>query len=157
MEKSIPVSVEQLFHTEAETLWAALTEVSQMRQWYFDAIPDFKAQVGFKTQFNVQAGGRDFPHVWKVTEVIPLQKISYDWEITGYEIDSYVNFELAPKEGNICLTLNCHGIESYPDNIPEFTRESCHAGWTYFIKESLPNYINALKKDNMRQHNFTDD
>ncbi len=74
MEKSTPVSVEQLFDTDAETVWAALTEAHRMRLWYFDAIPDFKAKVGFKTQFNVQSGGRDFPHVWRVTEVIPFQK-----------------------------------------------------------------------------------
>lgn len=144
MEKPIPVQVEHLFDTDTSTLWAALTEVRQMRQWYFDAIPDFSPHLGFKTQFNVQSGGRDFPHVWKVTEVIPLQKISYDWEVTGYEIDSFVTFELAEKASKTSLTLNCYGIESYPDNIPEFTRESCHAGWTYFIKESLPNYINSL-------------
>ena len=42
-----------------------------MRQWYFENIPAFKAEVGFETQFEIHNQGRIFPHRWKVTKVVP--------------------------------------------------------------------------------------
>ena len=46
-----------------------------MIKWFFDNIPEFKPEVGFETQFNVNTGERDFHHVWTITEAIPGQKI----------------------------------------------------------------------------------
>jgi hypothetical protein len=31
--------------------------------------------------------------------------------------------------------------EDFPDNIPEFSREIGLQGWTYFIKESLTDFL----------------
>jgi hypothetical protein len=33
-----------------------------MRQWYFPMLPDFKAEVGFSVEFNVECEGRNFLH-----------------------------------------------------------------------------------------------
>ena len=51
-----------------------------MRKWYFENIPSFKPEVGFKTQFNVQSQHRNFLHIWKVTEVVPKKMITYNWK-----------------------------------------------------------------------------
>jgi len=48
-----PIIVEQTFNTSVDTVWNALTEIDQMRKWYFESIPSFKPEVGFETQFNV--------------------------------------------------------------------------------------------------------
>ena len=45
-------------------LWHALTDAQVMRQWFFDNIPDFKPEVGFTTEFMVDAGERQFLHQW---------------------------------------------------------------------------------------------
>lgn len=38
-------------------------------------------------------------------------------------------------------------LESFPQNTPEFKRESCVGRWGYFIKHRLKNYLNnQLKK-----------
>ncbi|NHF60547.1 SRPBCC domain-containing protein [Flavobacteriaceae bacterium TP-CH-4] len=145
MKPPIPVVVTQEFDTPLENIWTAITEVDQMKCWYFDNIPAFKPEVGFETRFNVQSNGRDFLHIWKVTEVRPPTQLVYSWSFMGYEVDSYTVFELEQKGEKSILTLRCYGIESYPDDVPEFTRESCTAGWNYFIKESLPSYIDSLK------------
>ena len=87
------------------------------------------------------SGGRDFLHLWKVTEVIPLQKIAYDWKYDGYPGDAFVVFELFKQDGATKLRLTVNVRESFPEDIPEFTRESCIGGWEYFIKERLKEHL----------------
>jgi hypothetical protein len=46
------------------------------------------------------------------------------------------------KLGNLTkLTLTARVVEDFDDSIPEFKRESCVAGWNYFIKERLSDYL----------------
>ncbi|WP_046745059.1 SRPBCC family protein [Kordia zhangzhouensis] len=137
-----PVIVTQRFNQSVETVWKAITDVSHMRQWFFDNIPDFKAQVGFQTKFNVKAPSRDFLHLWTITEVIPQQKIVYNWKYEGLSGDSLVTFQLEETQNGSLLTLTTTVVEDFPEEIPEFARESCLAGWNYFIKEQLLLYLN---------------
>ncbi|MEL7124229.1 MAG: SRPBCC domain-containing protein, partial [Bacteroidota bacterium] len=85
--------------------------------------------------------GRVFPHQWKIMEVIPQQKIVYNWRYEGYAGDSMVSFELIENDAQTTLRLTHQVLESFPQDIPEFTRESCLGGWNYFIKESLSKYL----------------
>ena len=136
-ESDEPVVIEQTFEAPIETVWRSITEIDLMRQWYFENIPDFRAEVGFETQFNVHSQGRDFLHMWRVTEVAPLSKIACDWRFDGYPGDSFVVFELF-EEGDLTrLRLTACVRESFPQDIPEFTRDSCVAGWEYFIRQRL--------------------
>ena len=141
MKGTNPIIAEQSFNIPIEKVWNAITEVEQMRQWYFDNIPDFRPEVGFETRFNVQSNGMDFMHLWKITEVIPQKKIAYSWNYEDYDGDAWVEFELSEKLNGTELTLSCFGIESFSNDIPDFTRESCQAGWDYFIKDSLPKFL----------------
>ena len=54
-----------------------------MKQWYFSALDDFKPE-GIQTQFNVRNGNKDYLHIWKVAEVKPGKRISYEWNFGGY-------------------------------------------------------------------------
>ncbi len=137
-----PVIVTQNFTQSVETLWKAITEVTQMRQWFFDNIPDFKAEVGFKTEFNVKAPSRDFMHLWTITEVILNKKLVYNWKYQDLAGDSFVTFELTPITEGAQLTLTTTVTEDFSDDIPEFKRESCVGGWNYFIKQQLVAYLN---------------
>ena len=40
-----PIIVEQSFSKPVETVWNAITEITEMRQWYFKNIPAFKPEV----------------------------------------------------------------------------------------------------------------
>ena len=137
-----PVIVEQLFKKPVNLVWKAITELDQMRLWYFDNIPDFKAEIGFTTQFNVKAPSRDFLHIWKVTEVIPQKKITYNWTFKDCDGSGDVTFELFEQNSQTLLRLTNIVIEDFDDAIPEFRRESCLAGWNYFIKDRLVSFIN---------------
>lgn len=136
-----PIVVEQTFDTSLDTVWKSITEINLMRQWYFENIPAFKPEVGFETSFMVQSGDRDFLHMWKVTEVVPRKKISYDWKFEGYPGESSAAFELFDNGKSTMLRLTVTVGEDFPEDIPEFKRESCIDGWKYFIKERLKRYL----------------
>ena len=136
-----PIIVEQSFNATIESVWKAITEVDQMRQWFFENIPSFKPEVDFETQFNVQSQDRNFLHMWKVTEVVPQKLIRYNWKYEGYPGDSYVVYELFEENNLTKLRLTAQVLEDFPEDIPEFKRESCIEGWTYFIKERLKKYL----------------
>ena len=114
-------------------------------KWYFENIPDFKPEVGFETSFLIENEGRKFTHEWKITEVEPLKKITYEWRFKEYPtILGVVTFLISEKENKTLLKVTNQGIETWPNNVPEFTRESCQGGWEYFINQNLKNYINEL-------------
>jgi uncharacterized protein YndB with AHSA1/START domain len=138
-----PVVVEETFNKSVEEVWSAITELDQMVKWYFDNIPEFKPEVGFETKFIVKSEERTFPHLWKIVEVIPNKKIKYNWKYENYPGDSYVTFELFDEEGSTKLVVTNEVVEDFPNDIPEFKRESCKAGWNYFIKERLKNFLDG--------------
>ena len=136
-----PIIVEQVFDVAPNIVWRAITEIDLMRQWYFQNIPDFSAQVGFETKFDVQSDERVFPHCWRVTEVVPQKKLVYDWSYDNYPGDAYVVWELLDEGKSTRLRLTVRVREDFPDDIPEFTRESCIGGWDYFIKDRLKAFL----------------
>jgi len=138
-----PIIIEQLFDNTTQVVWAALTQHERMIRWFFEEIPGFRAEVGFKTRFNVKAPSRDFMHLWEVTEVIPQKRIVTNWKYEGFEGDSFVIMELDDQKGKTKLTLTTKIVEDFDGTIPEFNYESGVAGWTYFIKERLYTYLNA--------------
>lgn len=136
-----PIIVEQTFDASVETVWNAITKLDQMRQWYFENIPAFKPEVGFETQFDVETGERIFPHQWKITEAIPLKSIAYNWKYENYPGDSFVTFEISAENGYTKLKLTHRVTEDFPEDIPEFSRESGIEGWKYFICKRLKEFL----------------
>mgnify|MGYP000454038907 CR=1 FL=1 len=135
------IIVHQDFNKDRRTVWKAITELDQMKQWYFENIPEFKAEVGFTTQFLVTNNGKDFTHQWTVTEVIPYKKITYDWTYKEYPGKGEVTFDLSGINQKTILMVMNKGLNSFPEDIPEFSRKSCQDGWGYFIQERLKAYL----------------
>lgn len=142
-DRSQPVIVEATFDAPITKVWKAITDRDEMIQWYFDNIPDFKPEVGFKTAFNVKAESRDFYHQWEVTEVEPLKKLVYQWSFKDIPGKSPSIWELEVVNDEVLLRLTATGLDKFPADIPEFTWESCFGGWNYFLKERLKNYLSA--------------
>ncbi|MBD3224189.1 MAG: SRPBCC domain-containing protein [Caldithrix sp.] len=138
-----PIVVEQTFNTSVENVWSAITTLHEMKQWFFENIPSFNPVVGFETRFVVKVGDRIFPHIWKLTEVEPYRRITYDWRYEGYTGRAYVTFELFPQGEQSRLRLTFKAVEPFPEYIPEFKRESGVEGWKYFINKRLKNYLEA--------------
>ena len=136
------VIVEETLNVDRLTVWKAITELNQMQKWFFENLPSFKPDVGFETQFNVSSDDRDFMHLWKITEVVLYKKLVCNWKYENIPGNSYVTFELVEEDKNSTkIIVTSEGLESFPIDIPEFTRESCTAGWNYFIKDRLKEYL----------------
>jgi uncharacterized protein YndB with AHSA1/START domain len=140
-KEEAPIVVEQDFDRSVSDVWNAITRIGEMRKWYFENIPDFKAEVGFVTQFVVESGGRSFLHLWKVTEIDPQRKVVCSWKFGGLPGDSFVTFEVSGDEKAARLRVTTLVQENFPEDIPEFSRESCLGGWNYFIKDRLKAYL----------------
>lgn len=139
-----PVLVEQKFNVPSKEVWEAITVLDKMHTWYFNNIPAFKTEVGFETAFLIENEGRSFTHLWKITEVIPFKKITYEWRFNEYpSVLGTVSFEIFEEKKGTNLRVTNYGIETFPRDVPEFTRESCQAGWEYFINQNLKKFLDA--------------
>lgn len=140
-----PIVITQEFNASIDKVWTAITNKDQMIKWFFEMIPDFEPIVGFETSFNLHHNGNDYLHLWKVIEVIPKQKIVYSWKYGGHMGDSFVVWELTANSNKTFLNFSHHGQNSFPQDNPDFTRESCVQGWTFFIHERLKEYLNKVE------------
>ena len=127
------VVVERTLNAPVQKVWKALTDVDQMREWYFD-LKEFKPKVGFEFEFVVEHEGNTYHHLCKVTEVIPHQKIAYTWRYKGEPGDSLVTFELLPDGDKTKLRLTHEGLETFPKT-PAYARKNFEAGWTGIASE----------------------
>jgi len=140
-----PLVIERTFNAAIDKVWKAITDINQMRQWYFPQLVDFKAEEGFETQFNVHHEGRDFLHIWKVRDVIPLKKISVEWKYGGYPGNSLLAFELFEQGSKTKLILTHQGIETFmPEKYPELSKKNFTEGWTQFMDRGLKDFLEAI-------------
>ncbi|SEM32108.1 Uncharacterized conserved protein YndB, AHSA1/START domain [Aquimarina amphilecti] len=136
-----PIVIEECYAISQEKVWRSITDVREMRLWFFATINSFVPEIGFKTEFLVKVEDRNYTHCWEVLEVVPNEKITYTWSYAEYSGDAFVTFELSKKENQTRLKLSLTVIEDFPSDIPEFSRESCIAGWNYFLGERLKEYL----------------
>jgi uncharacterized protein YndB with AHSA1/START domain len=138
------VVIERTYNAPVGKVWKALTDVDQMRQWYFD-LKEFKTEVGFEFEFTVEHEGAKYHHLCKITEVIPQKKIAYTWRYAGEEGDSLVAFELFADGDKTQLKLTHEGLETFP-KLPAYARRNFEAGWTEIIGSSLKQYVEETKR-----------
>lgn len=138
-----PIVVEQDFMASADAAWKALTVHSEMIQWYFNNIPDFKPELGFTCKFMVRSEERTFTHLWEVDKVEEGKAIGYSWQYDEYEGKSHSLFEVFEQGEGCKVRITCTGLDTMPDDLPEFTRESCEGGWKYFIQGNLKDYLDG--------------
>src|SRR3989475_13045884 len=127
------IIVVRTFDAPVGRVWTALTDVNEMRQWYFD-LKDFKAEVGCEFEFVVEHEGNTYHHLCKVTEVIAEKKIAYTWRYKGEPGDSLVTFELLPDGDKTKLRLTHEGLETFPKT-PAYARKNFEAGWKGIASE----------------------
>jgi uncharacterized protein YndB with AHSA1/START domain len=138
------IVMERTLNAPVARVWKALTDVDQMRQWYFD-LKEFRPQVGFEFEFVVEHEGNTYHHLCRVTDVVPEKKIAYTWRYKGEPGDSLVTFELAPEDDKTRLKLTHTGIETFPKT-PAYARKNFEAGWTAIIGSDLKEFVEKKQK-----------
>ena len=135
------VVIERTFAAPVARVWKALTDVGEMKQWYFD-LKEFKPEVGFEFEFTVEHKGMTYHHLCKIIEVIPQKKLAYTWRYKGHQGDSLVTFALFADGDKTRLTLTHEGLETFPKT-PSFARKSFMEGWTQLIGSSLKEFVES--------------
>ena len=135
------VEVSEVISASMEEVWMAITDPLEMRKWYFEKIPDFKPEPGFETSFIMDSGERLFTATWRITEVIPGSRITCVWSYEEYPGEGPVTFILSAEGDKTRITVLNEGLDTFPQEIPEFHEESCRSGWEYFIQSRLPEYF----------------
>ena len=139
-----PVIVEQTFEVSIEELWAAITDPEQMRLWFFEQIPDFRPEVDFRTTFSIEHGDKQYQHVWRIAEVVPGEKIVYDWSYEGLPGRGLVTWDLLSEGNRSSLKITNAILEAFPQDDPAFHRESCEAGWDFLINDQLVDHLTPM-------------
>lgn len=137
-----PIIKEVTINAPAEAVWKAITNRDEMQQWYFD-IAEFRAEPGFEFRFTGQSedSQREFAHLCKVTEVIPMKKLSYTWRYENREGNSLVTFELFEENGATRVKLTHEGVETFAANGPDFVKTNFEAGWNEIIGKLLKQHV----------------
>jgi uncharacterized protein YndB with AHSA1/START domain len=135
-----PFVIERTFNSGIEKVWQAITDKEQMKQWYFD-IADFKPETGCEFLFTGGNDDRVYLHLCKITELVKFKKLKYSWRYDGYEGNSFVSFEVFSEGEKTRLKLTHEGLETFPQNVPDFARRNFEEGWTYIIGKSLPDFL----------------
>ncbi len=137
-----PVVLERTLNALIEKVWTAITDKDAMKDWYFD-LAVFQPEVGFEFSFKGGTEHKTYVHRCRVTEVEVGRKITYSWRYEGYEGISYVTFELFDDSGKTKVRLTHDGLDTFPANNPDFARENFVQGWTHFICQALPGYVES--------------
>ena len=132
-ETADAVIVERTLNAPVANVWKALTDVDQMREWYFD-LKEFKPEVGFEFEFVVEHEGNRYHHLCRITEVLPEKKIAYTWRYKGEPGTSLVTFELSADGQKTRVKVTHTGIETFPKS-PAYARKNFEAGWTAIAAE----------------------
>lgn len=144
--KNEPFVIERSYPAPVATVWKAITDKDEMKQWYFE-FHEFVPEVGFEFKFW---GGPDencqYLHLCKITEVIPERKLAYSWSYDGYEGNSLVTFELFAEGDLSRVKLTHEALETFPSGNPDFARKSFEEGWTWIIGTSLKEFLENKQK-----------
>ena len=143
-QSSEAIVIERTLNAPVAKVWKALTDVKEMRQWYF-YLKEFKPQVGFEFEFAVEHEDNRYHHLCRVTEVIPQKKIAYTWRYKGEPGNSLVTFELSAEGEKTRLKLTHSEIETFPKT-QAYARKNFEAGWTAIIGTELKKFVETTGK-----------
>lgn len=135
-----PIVIEQTFSVPAETVWKAITDNEQMKQWYF-SLDEFRPEEGFTFQFEGGDGKQTYLHRCRITEAVPNKKLSHTWQYEGQPEGTQVTFELFDEGDKTRLKLTHEGLEKISHHGPAFARENFVEGWKGIIGTSLKNFL----------------
>jgi uncharacterized protein YndB with AHSA1/START domain len=145
--KNEPFVIERTYKAPVEKVWKAITDKDQMKEWYFN-VPEFKPEVGTEFRFYGGTPEKQWLHLCKVTEVIPMRRLTYSWRYDGYGGNSFVTFELFEEGEATRLRLTHAGLETFPGDVPELRPENFAEGWTSIIGTSLRDFLETAAVTN---------
>ncbi|WP_297984329.1 SRPBCC domain-containing protein [uncultured Chryseobacterium sp.] len=135
------VVVKQRVNAPVEKVWNALTDKSEMKNWYFD-IPDFELGVHNEFNFYEPGGENKFHHHGEILEIEPNAKLKHTWSYPEFSKEkTLVKWELERDGDATNVTLTHKGLENFDHLGKDFGHESFEAGWKELVGKSLKDYV----------------
>lgn len=140
------IILSQRFDAPVDTVWKALSEEANLKEWYFD-VQNYIFQVGTEFSFYEEGTAKQFLHVCKFLEIIPLQRISHTWTHPQQsQGSSILTWDLEDQGDKTLVTLTHAGVENFADAGPAFAPANFEMGWNAILKTNLRNYLYGIKK-----------
>lgn len=139
------ISVTIKIKASATRVWQALTEINQMKEWYFD-IQDFDLNEGSVFNFYETGGTNQFHHRCKMLKIVPEKLLSHTWTHPSHSKgESVVTWNIVENQEFTEVTLQHDGLENFNDAGPDFAPENYQFGWEGLLM-MLKNYLHGLQK-----------
>ena len=139
--KNNPIIIQYVFNVPKDEIWSALTDIDKLRQWYLD-LTELKPEKGYEFKFYMgEDNNKKYWHLCKILEVEKNKKLSYSWKFEGLKGESIVTFDLSEFDGATTVRLTHDGIETFPTDIPDLSRENFIEGWTFIITKNLKEFL----------------
>lgn len=135
------VVVKQRVNAPVEKVWNALTDKSEMKEWYFD-IPDF--ELGIHNEFNFYEPGGENKYYYhgEILEVITNEKFKHSWTYPEFSKEkTIVRWELEKDGEGTVVTLTHKGLENFDHLGKDFQKESFEEGWNDILGKSLKEFL----------------
>ena len=136
----------QFINAPAGTVWQALTEPSQMKEWYFD-IPDFELRTGASFNFYEPGTMRKYHHRCTVKEIVACRKLVHSWAYPLHSAgETLLVWELTETAHGTEVKITHSALENIASAGDEFSSASCQAGWDEILA-SLKNFVETKTKE----------
>jgi uncharacterized protein YndB with AHSA1/START domain len=134
------ITVQQQLNAPVQVVWQALTNATQMKNWYF-ATEDFIAEPGFGFVMYGEKDGNYFPIHCCILEVVTNKRLSYSWKEESLGAATIVNFELLEIGPHTLLTLTHTGLKNTAPTLTHLAAARQMTGWENIIQQSLKDYV----------------
>jgi len=147
MEQDKKISLTKIYQAPIETVWKAITERKQLKEWYFDFSEDFKLEIGNTFEwYGGEPGGKQWLHRGKMVEIIENKRLIHTWEYPGYTGISTITWELKAIDEKTTELYFTHDFTiPFEPNEEALRRESFLAGWEYILNIGWPEYLNKIQ------------
>lgn len=140
---SHPIIIEQKVNASAEKVWKALTDINEMKIWYFD-IPDFIPEEGAVFNFYEPGDEKKYHHQAEILEIIPEKKLKHTWFYPEFsDQKTIVTWELEAQGESTWIRLTHENIDGFNDLGENFSEKAFKEGWTQLTEQSLKRYLES--------------
>ena len=147
LEVHHPVALQRVYEAPIAKVWEAITDKSQLKQWYFDFSEQFELEVGHV--FDWWAGppdGKQWHHRGEITEVVPQKKLAHTWEFPGYVGKAKLLWELTAVDANHTrLDFRFDILVPFDPKEDALRRKHFVEGWNHIINIGLAEYLHVRK------------
>jgi uncharacterized protein YndB with AHSA1/START domain len=142
-----PIVIERTYDAPIEKVWKAITDINQMKKWYFPDIKGFKPEIGAEFTFTGQKDNVIYQHICKVLEVEAPKKLKHSWQYDNQPGNSFVTWELSSSGNKTTVKLTHEGLETFPAT-EAYARKNFEKGWTQIVGTMLREW---LEKETVKQ------